>query len=52
MEIWKDIINYEGYYQASNFGKIKSLERIVENSSTGNGTQIIKVSVQYLTAAQ
>lgn len=24
-EIWKDIPNYEGYYQASNLGKIKSL---------------------------
>lgn len=27
-EIWKDIPNYEGLYQASNFGKIKSLDRI------------------------
>ena len=25
MEIWKDIPNYEGYYQASNLGRIKSL---------------------------
>lgn len=29
IEIWKDIPNYEGLYQASNFGRIKSLERIV-----------------------
>jgi len=28
-EIWKDIPNYEGYYQASNLGRIKSLERII-----------------------
>lgn len=27
-EIWKDIPNYEGFYQASNLGRIKSLERI------------------------
>ena len=27
-ETWKDIPNYEGIYQASNLGKIKSLERI------------------------
>lgn len=27
-EIWKDIPNYEGIYQASNMGRIKSLERI------------------------
>lgn len=26
-EIWKDIPNYEGYYQASNLGRIKSLKR-------------------------
>ena len=24
-EIWKDITNYEGLYQISNFGRIKSL---------------------------
>ena len=28
-EIWKDIPNYEGYYQSSNLGRIKSLSRIV-----------------------
>lgn len=27
-EIWKDIPGYEGYYQASNFGRVKSMERI------------------------
>lgn len=25
MEIWKDVIGYEGYYQVSNLGNIKSL---------------------------
>lgn len=28
-EIWRDIPNYEGYYQASNLGRIKSLPRLV-----------------------
>lgn len=28
MEIWKDIKGYEGYYQISNFGKVKSLKRM------------------------
>lgn len=28
-EIWKDIPNYEGIYQASNLGNIKSLSRII-----------------------
>lgn len=27
MEIWKDIIGYEGKYQVSNLGRVKSLER-------------------------
>lgn len=26
-EIWKDIKGYEGYYQVSNLGRVKSLER-------------------------
>lgn len=25
-EEWKDIPNYEGYYQISNFGQVKSLK--------------------------
>lgn len=29
MEIWKDIPGYEGRYQASNLGRIKSLDRII-----------------------
>lgn len=29
MEIWKDILNYEGAYQISSLGKVKSLHRIV-----------------------
>ena len=30
-EIWKDIPSYEGYYQVSNLGRVKSLERVVRN---------------------
>jgi len=33
MEIWKDIKDYEGYYQISNFGNVKSLTRLVGESS-------------------
>jgi len=29
MEIWKDIEGYEGIYQVSNLGRVKSLERII-----------------------
>ena len=28
VEIWKDIVGYEGLYQASNWGRVKSLERV------------------------
>ena len=35
-EIWKDIEGYEGLYQVSNKGRVRSLDRIVvsENRST------------------
>lgn len=29
-EIWKDIKGYEGFYQVSNLGRIKSLDRIIK----------------------
>lgn len=35
MEIWKDVLDYEGYYQVSNEGRVKSLERTVESVSHG-----------------
>ena len=35
MEIWKDICGYEGIYQVSNQGRIKSLERWVERKGQG-----------------
>jgi hypothetical protein len=35
MEVWKDIEGYEGYYQVSNFGNVKSLNRSIPNSRCG-----------------
>lgn len=32
VEIWKNIINYEGLYQVSNYGRIKSLNRTDSNN--------------------
>lgn len=29
-EIWKDVPNYEGLYQVSNYGRLKSLEKSVK----------------------
>jgi len=32
MEIWKDIEGYEGYYQVSNQGNVRSLDKIITNN--------------------
>ena len=42
MEIWKSIPKYEGYYEASNFGRIKSIPRKVRN---GRGYKITKEKI-------
>lgn len=35
-EIWKDIIGYEGAYQISNYGRVRSCDRyIVQNGRWG-----------------
>lgn len=39
MEVWKDIKGYEGLYQVSNLGNVKSLAR----EKYGNGKSILKV---------
>ena len=35
MEIWKDIEGYQGHYQVSNFGRVKSLARLRKYKSNG-----------------
>lgn len=41
-EIWKDIPNFEGLYQISNLGNVKSLKRKVKNK---NGYRIIEETI-------
>lgn len=46
-EIWKDIAGFEGYYQVSNLGRVRSLDRYV-NSKHGKRLskgKIIKLSL-------
>ena len=43
MEQWKDIEGFEGYYQVSNIGRIRSLDREVRHSK--NGTLTLKGKV-------
>ena len=31
-EIWKNVPNYEGLYQVSNFGNVKSVSRNINNN--------------------
>lgn len=42
-EFWKDIEGYEGLYQVSNFGRVKSLERLVK--SNNNNYRIVKEKI-------
>ena len=44
-EIWKDIEDYEGYYQVSNRGRVKSLERIMPSPITKSGFQTLKTKI-------
>lgn len=39
IEIWRDIKGYEGLYQVSNLGRVKSLERLVKNK---NGYRVVR----------
>lgn len=45
-EIWKDIPGYKGFYQISNLGRIKSLERYFKNPLTGK--VLIKEKIRVL----
>ena len=31
LEVWKDVINYEGLYQVSNLGRVKSVSRYIKH---------------------
>lgn len=42
MEVWKDILDYEGIYQISNFGRVRSLDRYVSNDPNGKGKRLIE----------
>lgn len=51
-EIWKDIPGYEGLYQASNFGRIRSLDRtIVRGASRTRGPYKAKLKGKVLAPA-
>lgn len=41
-EIWKDIKGFEGFYQISNFGRVKSLDRFVNGNHINCDYQFVK----------
>lgn len=42
-EEWRDIKDYEGLYQVSNLGRVKSLGRLVDRKSKGKRWQEEKI---------
>ena len=42
-EVWKDIVGYEGLYQVSNLGRVKSLDKVI---STRNGYSSFEKSIK------
>lgn len=44
-EVWKDIQGYEGIYQVSNLGKVKSLDRFIRKKGKRNGVYHIKEKI-------
>ena len=47
MEIWKDIKDFEGIYQVSNYGNVKSLERYVNKGCQLVNEKILKPMIDY-----
>ena len=48
IEVWKDIKNYEGYYQVSTHGRVKSVryDRILKQSPNNDGIATVGFSVK------
>ncbi|NCC85089.1 MAG: hypothetical protein EOM03_13315 [Clostridia bacterium] len=40
MEQWKPISSYEGFYEVSDYGRVRSIERFVRSSSRNGGLRI------------
>lgn len=47
IEVWKDVKNYEGYYQVSTHGRVKSVryDRILKQSQNNDGIATVGFSV-------
>lgn len=47
-EIWKDIKGYEGLYQVSNIGRIRSLDKLVNTAINGVSQRLVKGKILQL----
>ena len=50
MEEWRDIPGYEGLYQVSDFGQIKSLDRLVKNGENSSHIKKGRIRKQAVTS--
>jgi len=46
LEVWKDVVNYEGLYQVSNLGRVKSCGKYVKHSK--GGERLLKEKIRSL----
>lgn len=49
MEIWKDILGFENYYQISNFGNVRSKDRLVKSKNNSFAKKIGKIKKAAIT---
>lgn len=49
MEEWKPIKEYEGFYEISSYGRVKSVARVVSRPYPGRGIQAVHRSERFLT---
>lgn len=42
MELWKDVVGYEGYYQVSNLGRVRSLDRTLDSPNILTGGAVVR----------
>lgn len=45
-EEWRDIEGYEGYYQVSNFGRVRSLERTIQVACKNGGSYKLTIKAK------
>lgn len=38
-EVWKDVVGYEGLYEVSNLGRVRSLDRVVAHHAAGTAVR-------------